>query len=114
MRAFYRFLAPLPETGLPSGVVLFQDEAFVWVLAERSPAPELEALGGQLRGTRLSELQGGDLDACAVVTVQRVDPETGDAMACDVTPSAVLPSDLVLAALHPRTVFAGDALEAYA
>ena len=84
MRAFYRFLAPLPEAGLPSGVVLFQDEAFVWVLGEAEKCPDLEAAGGQFRGNRLSELTPDDRAACA-------DPDTDD----------------------PRTIFAGDALEDY-
>lgn len=107
MRAFYRFLAPLPETGLPSGVVLHDDGVFVWVLAETDPAPALEALGGQRRGGRLSELQGDDRDACAVTTVQRGED------VLQVAPSTVLPGDTVLAPLSPRTVFAGDALEDY-
>lgn len=84
MRAFYRLLAPLPETGLPSGVVLDQDEAFVWVLAETDPAPDLAALGGQRLGARLSTLGPADRAHCA-------DPDTG----------------------LPRIVFAGDDLADY-
>ena len=107
MRAFYRFPAPLPPEGLPSGVVLFDDGVFVWVLAETDPAPALEALGGQHRGGRLSDLHGDDLDACGVVTVQRGEDVR------QVAPSTVLPSDTVLVPLAPRTMFAGDAVEDY-
>ena len=84
MRSFYRFLTPLPELGLPSGVVLFEDEAFVWVLGESERCPDLEALGGQFRGNRIHELTPDDRTACS-------DPDTG----------------------NPRTVFAADAVEDY-
>ena len=107
MRAFYRFLSPLPPEGLPSGVVLHDDGVFVWVLAETDPAPDLEALGGQRRGGRLADLQGDDLDACAVATVQRGED------VLQVAPSAVLATDTVLVPMAPRTVFAGDAVEEY-
>lgn len=84
MRSFYRFLAPLPADGVPGAAVLFEDGVFVWVLGDAERCPELQALGGQFRGNRLSELQGDDLAACA-------DPDTG----------------------YPRTVFAGDDPEDY-
>lgn len=111
MRAFYRFLAPLPEKGIPSGVVLHDDGVFVWVLAETSPAPDLEALGGQFRGHRLSELTPDDLDACGVVQVQR--GKDADAERAALAPSTVQRTDTVLTPVAPRTIYAGDDVEDY-